>query len=56
LGFLLESVHSDVELSALEASARGDRNRTLLDPKGAAHGAIDLRWHVIVNAPVEPEE
>jgi predicted transcriptional regulator of viral defense system len=56
LGFLLESVDSDVELRALEASARGDRNRTLLDPKGTPRGAIDRRWHVIVNAPVEPEE
>jgi predicted transcriptional regulator of viral defense system len=56
LGFLLESVHSDVELGALEVCARGDRNRTLLDPKGPAHGAIDRRWHVIVNALVEPEE
>jgi predicted transcriptional regulator of viral defense system len=56
LGFLLETVKSDVELSALEASARGDRNRTLLDPKGAAHGAIDRRWQVIVNVAVEPDE
>jgi len=56
LGFLLESVKSDVELSALEESARGDRNRTLLDPKGAARGAIDRRWQVIVNVAVEPDE
>jgi predicted transcriptional regulator of viral defense system len=56
LGFLLESVKSDVELSALEESAKGDRNRTLLNPKGGAHGAIDRRWKVIVNVAVEPDE
>lgn len=56
LGFLLESVKSDVELSALEESAKGDRNRTLLNPKGEAHGEIDRRWQVIVNVAVEPDE
>ena len=56
LGFLLESVKSDVELSALEESAKGDRNRTLLNPKGGAHGAIDRRWKVIVTVAVEPDE
>src|ERR1035438_3913035 len=56
LGFLLESVKSDVELSALEESAKGDRNRTLLNPKGEAHGEIDRRWQVIVNVAVEHDE
>ncbi len=56
LGFLLESVKNDVELSALEESAKGDRNRTLLNPKGEAHGAIDRQWQVIVNVAVEPDE
>jgi len=56
LGFLLECVKSDMELTALEESAKGDRNRTLLDPKGAAHGAIDRRWQVIVNVAVEPDD
>lgn len=56
LGFLLERVKSDMGLSALEASARGDRNRTLLDSKGPAQGLIDHRWQVIVNATLEPDE
>lgn len=56
LGFLLECVKSGLELTALEESAKGDRNHTLLDPKGEAHGAIDRRWQVIVNVAVEPDE
>ncbi|MGD1011835.1 MAG: type IV toxin-antitoxin system AbiEi family antitoxin [Acidimicrobiales bacterium] len=56
LGFLLEHVKSDMDLSALEESARADRNRTPLDPRGPAHGAIDRRWQVIVNSAVEPDE
>ena len=41
LGFLFESVKSEAKPSALEAFARTDRDRSLLDPKKTVLNAID---------------
>jgi predicted transcriptional regulator of viral defense system len=57
LGWLLELVRSDLDLTALRAVAQPDEGRpSLLASEGTHRGDHDERWGVIVNATVEADE
>ncbi len=53
LGYLLEVIDSDADLSALEAVASTHRGVTLLNPKERHGGEVNQRWRICVNTRVE---
>ncbi len=56
LGVLLEHADIGVDLERLAEIAMADRNTTPLDPKSPRVGKVDRRWHVLLNATIEPDE
>jgi predicted transcriptional regulator of viral defense system len=56
LGVLLEHAGAGDALARLAEIAIADRNTTPLDPKGPRDGKVDRRWHVLLNATIEPDE
>lgn len=57
LGWLLDLVRNDLDLTALRRLAQPDQGRpTLLAAEGARRGRHDERWGVVVNAIVEADE
>lgn len=56
LGVLIERADIGVDLGRLAEIAVADRNTTPLDPKGPRDGKVDRRWHVLLNATIEPDE
>ncbi len=55
LGVLLDHADIGLDLDGLAEIAMADRNTTPLDPKGPRVGKVHRRWHVLLNATIEPD-
>lgn len=57
LGWLLDLVRDDVDLTEVRSIAQPDRGQpTPLAPWGSRRGRVDTAWGVLVNATVEPDQ